>query len=153
MGRGEAFPIDVPAGGEKIFYLRAEDRFAVWARVAWWPRIEDYLAAQVRDVLAEGICYGGLLALLLYNAVLWVRLRYVETGYYVLYATAMLSANTVSNNGTALLGLVLSSPAKEVVTIASLTISALFLCSSAARRWSRRSACRAPTGWLDGSGT
>jgi signal transduction histidine kinase len=126
-GRGEAFPVELPAGGEKTFYLRGEDRFAVWARVAWWPRLEDYLAAQVRDVLAEGICYGGLLALLLYNAVLWVRLRHVDTGYYVLYATAMLSANTVSNNGTALLGLVLSSPAKEVVTIASLTISALFL--------------------------
>jgi len=126
-GRGEAFPIDLPAGAERTFYLRFEDRFAVWARVVWWPRVEDFLAAQVRDVLAEGLCYGGVLALLLYNAMLWLRLRHVDTGYYVLYATAMLAANTVSNNVPALLGVTIASPGKEMITIASLTLSAVFL--------------------------
>lgn len=126
-GRGEAFPVDLPPGAEKTLYLRLDDRFAIWAHVVWWPRVDDYLAAQVRDVLAEGICYGGLLALLLYNATLWLRLRHADTGYYVLYAAAMLSANTVSNNGTALLGFTIGSPWKEMISIGSLTCSTMFL--------------------------
>lgn len=125
--RTAAFPVHVPAGAEKVIHLRASDFLNVYLRPAWWPRAGDFHAAQVRDTLAECLCYGALIALLLYNAVLWLRLRYPDTGYYVLYAGAMTVFNFISNGGLALLGIAAGSPWKEMAGTASLALSGIFL--------------------------
>lgn len=125
--RTAAFPVIVPAGGEQVVYLRAEDYYFPYLRLRWWPRMADFVASQVRDTLAESICYGALIALMLYNAVLWARLRFPDTGYYVLYAGAMLAFNFVSNGGLALLGCAVGSPWKEMLVVASMALNALFL--------------------------
>lgn len=126
-GRLGALPVTVPAGGGRVVYLRASDYYNVYLRPVWWPRAEDYFATQMRNVLAEGLCYGALVALLLYNVVLWVRLRFPDTGYYVLYAGGMAAFNFVSNGGLALLGLPAGSPGKEMMVVGLLALSGFFL--------------------------
>lgn len=122
-----AFLLDVPAGGERTVYLRVWDRFAVWARVVWWPEAGDFFAAQIRDLLAEAGCYGALLGLLIYHALLWERLRHPDTGYYVLYATTMMASNFIVNGGLALAGLAVASPWKETMFAVALAGSGVFL--------------------------
>lgn len=125
--RTAAFPITVPAGGEEVVYLCAKDYYFAYLRPRWWPRAADFGAAQIRDTLAECLCYGGLIALLLYNAVLWLRLRFPDMGYYVLYAGAMITFNFVSNGGVAMLGHAAGSPWKEMIVAGSLALSGFFL--------------------------
>ncbi|WP_238991420.1 sensor histidine kinase [Rariglobus hedericola] len=126
-GRTAAFTLTVPAGGERVAYLRAEDYFNVYLRPRWWPEVGEFFAEQVRDTLAEAICYGGVLALLLYNGVLWARLRFPDTGWYVLYAGTMAGFNFISNGGAALLGFAVGSPWKEMLVTGLLSASGLFL--------------------------
>lgn len=126
-GRLAAFPITVPAQGERVVYLRAEDYYYIYIHPRWWPQAEDYFAAQVRDLLAECICYGGLVALVLYNLVLWVRLRSPDTGWYVLYAAGAVTFNFISNGGLAFLGFAAGSPWKEMIVVSSLSLSGIFL--------------------------
>jgi len=122
-----AFFVDVPAGGERTVYLRVWDRFAVWARVVWWPEAGDFFAAQIRDLLAEAGCYGALMGLLIYHALLWERLRHPDTGYYVLYATTMTASNFIANGGLALVGIAGGSPWKETVFAVALAGSGVLL--------------------------
>ena len=125
--RTAAFPVIVPAGGRQVVYLRAEDYYFPYLRLRWWPRMADFVASQVRDTLAESVCYGALMALMLYNAVLWARMRFPDTGYYVLYAGAMLTFNFVSNGGLALLGFAAGSPWKEMLVVSSMALNGVFL--------------------------
>lgn len=125
--RTAAFPVTVPAGGERVLYLRADDYYFVYAKTAWWPRMEDYLETQMRDIVAESVCYGALVALLLYNVVLWARLRFTDTGYYVLYAAGAVTFYFVSNGGLALLGFAAGSPWKEMIITGALSLSGVFL--------------------------
>jgi len=126
-GRNAAFAVDVPADGKRIFYLRAEDFYAVWMRMAWCPEQGAFHAAQVRDVLAEGVYYGMLMALLFYNAVLWVRLRFADTGYYVGYLGTMAAFIFMTNGGLSLLGLRVGSPWAETMATGALALSGIFL--------------------------
>jgi signal transduction histidine kinase len=126
-GRTAAFPVTVRAGGEQTVYLRVTDHYNAYLWPRWWPRAEDFFEAQMRDTLAEAICYGGLLALLLYNSVLWLRLRFPDIGAYVPYAGAMLLFNFLSNGGSALLGLGLGSPWKEMLVGGALALSGVFV--------------------------
>ncbi|AHF90135.1 ATP-binding protein [Opitutaceae bacterium TAV5] len=126
-GRMAAFAVEVPARGERTVYLRAEDFFAVWLRAVWWPEEGAFTAALVRDVLAEGIYYGGLAALLFYNAVLWLRLRFPDTGCYAGYLGSVATFNFVANGGFGLLGVGAGSPWTEVIATVALAASGLFL--------------------------
>jgi two-component system, sensor histidine kinase LadS len=96
-----AFFVDVPAGGERVVYLREEDHYFPYSRWQWWPRLEDYLATQWRELLALGLCFGALAALVIYNAVLWRRLRFHDMGYYVGYAGALTLFYFAANGGLA----------------------------------------------------
>jgi len=125
--RTAAFLVTLPAGAERIVYLRATDDYYAYLRLQWWPRAEDFFAAQTRELLAETLCLGGLLALVLYNLALWARLRFPDTGYYVGYAAAMGGFNFVSNGGLAWLGLPAGSPGKEMAVVATLATSGVFL--------------------------
>jgi signal transduction histidine kinase len=125
--RTAAFVVTLPAGAERVVYLRATDDYYAYLRLQWWPRAEDFFAAQTRELLAETLCLGGLLALVLYNLALWARLRFPDTGYYVGYAAAMGGFNFVSNGGLAWLGLPAGSPGKEMAVVATLATSGVFL--------------------------
>ena len=124
--RTAAFPVSVPPEGSTTVFLRVTDFYLGTPWMRWWPEAGDFFEAQLRDTLAEAICYGVLLALVIYNFVLWARLRFPDTGNYVLYAGAMLLFNFASNGGLALLGIGLGSPVKEMLTAGKLAASGLF---------------------------
>lgn len=126
-GRTAAFPVTVPAKMRTVVFLRVADYYDAYVWLRWWPRAADFFQGQMRDTLAEAICYGGLVALLIYNLVLWLRLRFPDTGYYVLYAGAMGTFNFASNGGLALLGFGAGSPVKEMLIGGSLAVSGVFL--------------------------
>jgi len=124
-GRLAAFPLTVPAGGERTIYLRVSDGYIPHVQLAWWGRAEDFFAAQLRDVLAECICFGVLLALVLYNFVLWLRLRFTDTGFYVISAAANLVFNFIANGGLALLGVPTGSPTHELLMTGACAVAGL----------------------------
>lgn len=126
-GRTADFAVEVPVGEGRTFYLRAEDYFAAWVRVAWWPNEQDFHAYQMRDLLAEGGYYGVLLALLFYNTVLWIRLKFDDIGNYVGYLSCMAVFNFVMNEGFALVGWPVASPFAEMIAAGSLALSGVFL--------------------------
>jgi signal transduction histidine kinase len=147
-GRTAAFPVTVRAGGEQTVFLRVTDRYNAYLWPRWWPRAADFYQAQMRDTLAEAICYGGLLALLLYNSVLWLRLRFPDIGAYVPYAGAMLLFNFLSNGGPALLGFGLGSPGKEMLVGGALALSGAFVIQFARMFLGTAATAPGPDRWL-----
>ena len=126
-GRETAFAITVPARGEKILYLRYDDFFAVWLGSKWWSRAELFYAAQMREVLAEGLYFGTLLALLFYNAILWIRLRLPPTGSYLLYLAWFTFFMFFARSAPQILGWPIGSPWLESLLTACLAASSVFL--------------------------
>jgi len=126
-GREVAFPVSVPAGGTQTVYLRYEDRLALWLDFRWWAEAGAYHAATLRDIVAESVYFGTLLALLLYNLVLWVRVRFPGTGAYLLYLGTFMGYIFLARNELALLGRAIGSPWMEVAMTFSLALSGMFL--------------------------
>jgi signal transduction histidine kinase len=126
-GRDTALPIVVPARGEQVVYLRAQDVFASIMTPVWWPEQAAFHAAQARGWLAEGIHLGGLLALLGYNMVLWLRLRLRDIGYYSLYLGANALFILLGRAHLASFGVTLGSPGLEALLVADMTMSGFFL--------------------------
>lgn len=126
-GRVAAFPVMVPVGGERLIYLRVSDAYVAHVQPMWWPRAGDFFEAQIRNVLAECVCYGALAALLFYNLVLWARLRFADTGYYVLAAGASAACNVISNNVPALVGWKMGSPWHETLMAVMFAGSSVFM--------------------------
>jgi len=124
-GRLAAFPLRVPAGEERLVYLRVSDGYLAHLQPVWWERAEDFYSTHFQHLLVEGLCFGALLALVLYNLVLWARLGFADTGWYVLMAGAGLAFNFTSNGGLALLGVPLGSPGRETLIAATLAVGAL----------------------------
>ncbi len=123
-GRSAVFAVDVPAQSRRTFYLRAEDHFAVWLGLSWWPDREVYAAVKQRVALAEGLYYGALFALFFYNAVLWVRLRFPDTGYYLGYLGGSAVFFFAVNGGFPQFITAVGSPVLETVMSVALTLSA-----------------------------
>ena len=149
-GRSAAFFVEVPAHGARLLYLRLEDRSWVWLQPVWWPEQRDFLAAQLRDLIAEGCYFGVLLALLFYNAVLWVRMRFPATGLYLLYIGAFIAYVFMARADAAMIGLTIGSPWMEAIGTAALMLSTAALAEFSRRllelpdraprgdRWMRR---------------
>lgn len=126
-GREIAFPITVPAGGERVIYLRGRDLLYTEMQPGWWPRQADFHAMQAKDLLAEGLYLGGLLALLGYNLVLWLRLRLPDIRCYVLYLGSVASFMVLARSHETTLGWALGSPWLEVWLTLMLALGAIFL--------------------------
>ncbi len=123
-GRSAVIPVHVPAQSETTYYLRAEDKDSIWLNLAWWPDREQYAAVRLRIALAEGLYYGALFALFFYNAVLWIRLRFSDTGYYLGYL-GMAGLFFFSLNGGFLQFIApLGSPAVNIVAKIAVVLSA-----------------------------
>ena len=126
-GRAVAFPVSVPARGEQVVYLRAEDFYRPVFQLEWWPDATAYHAAKTRGLIAEAIYFGGLLALLGYNVLLWVRLRLADIGYYAAYL-GMGGVFIVLARAWGLeLGVALGSPGLETALTVALALGAFFL--------------------------
>lgn len=125
--RMAVFPVTVPAGGKRVVYLRAGDAYVAHIQPVWWAQAEDFFEAKTRHLVLQTVCFGALLALVFYNVVLWLRLRFADTGYYVLTAGAGTAANFVANGGFALLGVPLGSPWHETLIAGTLVVGAAFM--------------------------
>ncbi len=126
-GRQAAFYVTVPADGETVLYLRAHDRFSVWLRAVWWPEARAFHAAQLRGILADAIYFGVLVALLIYNSVLWARLRYRDLGFYLGYLGSVALFMSLLRSQTYLIGLPLIPPAFDMAAAATLASSGFFM--------------------------
>ena len=126
-GRDAAFPVLVPARGTRQIWLRAEDYFRPFLFPAWWPDQAAFHAHQSRALLAEGIYFGGLLALLGYNTILWLRLRVADLGCYVLYLGFAAIVMFLIRAYPAVLGWTLSSPVQETALTLALAACGIFL--------------------------
>ena len=126
-GRDVAFALVVPARGERTVYLRLTNRSAIMLRPEWWPDAVVFQRKQVRSALAEGVYFGGLLALLGYNLALWVRLRFADIGWYVLYLGTVLTFMVLSRALPAEVGWALGSPGVETLVAAAAAASGIFL--------------------------
>jgi Signal transduction histidine kinase len=126
-GRDAAFFVEVPAHGERVAVMRLEDHFGIWLRPAWWPDERHFLSAQLRDTAAEAIYFGLLLALMIYNGVLWVRLRFHDIGYYLGYMCSMACFMFFSRCLHQVLGVAWGSPVMETTVTLSLAVSMVFL--------------------------
>jgi signal transduction histidine kinase len=126
-GRAVAFPVTVPARGEQVVYLRAEDYYRPFFQLEWWPDATAYHAAKTRGLIAEAVYFGGLLALLGYNVLLWVRLRLADIGYYAAYLGAAVVFMTLARAWGLELGGALGSPGLETALTVAMALNGFFL--------------------------
>lgn len=132
-GRGTAFPVTLPARGGTTVYLKVGDYFRAHVVLEWWPDEQLFHETRARATLAEGICLGIILALLFYNAALWARLRFPDTGAYLLYLVFFAIFLLVARGNLPLIGMAIGSPVMEMVLTGSLALSGIFLMEFARR--------------------
>lgn len=126
-GRDAAFVVEVPARGERVCVMRLEDHFGVWLRPVWWPEERVFLAAQLKDTVVEACYFGILLALLIYNGVLGVRLRHPDIGWYLGYLATAAVFMFFWRSEHQVFGLALGSPVMETCLMLGLAGSGVFL--------------------------
>ncbi|MGC4015207.1 MAG: sensor histidine kinase [Luteolibacter sp.] len=114
-GREIAVPVTVPAHSREVIYLRFQNYYGAYARPVWWPDAARFHLNRTRSGLAEGIYLGGLLALLGYNALLWLRLRQGDIGWYVCYLATLAAFMFLARAQLPALGFALGSPWLEKV--------------------------------------
>lgn len=126
-GRDAAFFIEVPARGERLVYLRLQDYFGVWLRPVWWTEERTFLSSQIRDIVSEACYFGVLLALLVYNCVIWARLKHRDLGYYLCYLSAIGLFMFFSRSAHQIVGLSVGSPTMETILTTALAAGGFFL--------------------------
>jgi signal transduction histidine kinase len=112
-GREAAFSLAIPASSSRVVYVRLENYFNPYARLIWWPDANAFHEARLRNGLAEGVYLGGILALLGYNVMLWLRLRQPDIGWYVTYLGSMVGFMILARAILPAVGVPLASPYLE----------------------------------------
>ena len=126
-GRAVAFPVSVPAQGERTVYLRAADFYRPVFQLEWWPDAMAYHAAKTRGLIAEAVYFGGLLALLGYNVLLWSRLRLADIGFYAAYLGTGGTFLVLARAWQLELGATLGSPDLETALTVAMALSGFSL--------------------------
>lgn len=114
-GREAAVSLTIPASSGRVVYVRLENYFSPYARLVWWPDANAFHEARLRNGLAEGVYLGGILALLGYNVMLWLRLRQPDIGWYVVYLGSMVGFMVLARAMLPAVGVPLASPHLEKV--------------------------------------
>lgn len=95
------FPLDaLPGAGSYTLYARIEAGLAHTITPRAWT-VRDYQQTRQYKRLFDGLCYGVLLTLLVYNLVLATVLRDRSYGYYVVTCAAALLSLATFNGHTA----------------------------------------------------
>jgi sensor histidine kinase YesM len=126
-GRDAAVYITVPAHSETVAYLRAHDKLNTWFRAVWWPEARAFHAAQLRGLIAESLYFGILLALFVYNGLLWLRLRHRDLGFYLGYLASVAAFMVISRSLPMLVGWPIGSPRLEPLSTLTLSFSSIFM--------------------------
>jgi diguanylate cyclase (GGDEF)-like protein len=77
------FPLHLPAPGIYTIYLRVQPDTSHTLELTAWNS-NDFLLWRQQKLLFDGICYGILFAMLVYNLMLWGVFRDQAYGFYVL---------------------------------------------------------------------
>jgi len=125
-GRDAAIPVEVPAHGGRTVILRVSDHFGAWMRLVWWPDERAFLAAQLRDTIAEAAYFGIMFALFVYNGVVWARLRFHDIGWYLGYLGSVAGFMFLARAQDQVAGWTLQSPLYETPVTVFIAASAFF---------------------------
>jgi class 3 adenylate cyclase len=94
--RNPVFPIILPPESRQTYYIRYQDNGSVpMPLILWEP--EAFLKDTTRQHLLFGLYYGCLLAILLYNTVIFLTVRIRSYLYYVIFAAFYLVWQLVYN--------------------------------------------------------
>lgn len=126
-GREVAWPLTVPAKGERTVLMKVSNFFTAYAAPVWWPEEAAFDRAVLRGAQAEGIYLGGLLALLGYNILLWLRLRAKDIGCYVLYLGTAAGFMFLARAQGPALGWAFGSPSLENALVTVIALNGFFL--------------------------
>ncbi len=91
-----AFPIELSTQ-QQYFYLRIQSEDALTVPLAIW-QADKYSAESQKDYMLQSLYYGGLLALALYNLLLYVSLKDKTYLFYSLYVIT-LGLGMLAGNG------------------------------------------------------
>lgn len=91
-----AFPIELSTQ-QQYFYLRIQSEDALTVPLAIW-QADKYSAESQKDYMVQSLYYGGLLALALYNLLLYVSLKDKTYLFYSLYVIT-LGLGMLAGNG------------------------------------------------------
>lgn len=92
------FPLRLTQPGVYTMYLRLDSAIRLTVDPELWPAA-DYLAARKHKTLFDGICYGILVTLLVYNLVLAIAFRSRAYLFYVLTcASALVTLSTYNGH-------------------------------------------------------
>lgn len=131
-GRETAFPVEIPPHGRQVVYLELRDHLEICMRPVWWPDQSNFQSFRLRQAMAEGVYFGALLGLLLYNAALWTGARFAGIGSYLLRMACFFGCILVARGELLVIGVPLGSPWMESLTTALLALGGWFLLRFAA---------------------
>lgn len=97
-GNHLAIPFTLPPGGQKEWWLRCEDHWAVDSQWQIWPRAEWFWEEKERAETRFALFWGILLALLLYNAYLATIWPRADTFWYLAYLVAFAALQYLGGN-------------------------------------------------------
>jgi len=94
--RNPVFPITLPPERQQTYYLRYQDNGSVPLPLILWEP-DAFLKNTTKQHLLFGLYYGCLLAILLYNTVIFLTVRIRSYLYYVIFASFYLIWQLVYN--------------------------------------------------------
>jgi len=94
--RNPVFPITLPPERQQTYYIRFQDKGSVPLPLILWEP-DTFLKNTTRQYLLFGLYYGCLLAIILYNTVIFLTVRIRSYLYYVIFAACYLIWQLVYN--------------------------------------------------------
>ncbi len=88
--RHPIFSFDIPSGGSKTVYVRVQSISSVQVPITFWTR-DAFLKTAYKVQLMNGLFYGAMLVMILYQLFLFFSIRDKITFYYVLTLLTMIN--------------------------------------------------------------
>jgi signal transduction histidine kinase len=81
------FPVQIPAQGEQVIYLRVEAPLSLEIPAMLWNRV-DFHEHESKDLLIQAMYFGMVFAMFSFNFLLWILLADRIYGWYLLFVLA-----------------------------------------------------------------